>query len=127
MKAIAVVWLIACLIAISAYAGVANFSNATNLTITTGGSWQSLFAAPPSGTRQALWIENPCTSTSQGVATAESLFIGFGTKPTSTTAGGVVELTSCGSLTMSGPYINQQAVWVYAATTSHAFFAAQTQ
>lgn len=123
-------WLLLILLLISpvvVYAGVAPFTNASPLTITTGGTWQALFAAPTTGTRQALWIENPCTATSQGIASSENLFIGFGTQPTSTTTGGVVELQACGSLTMSGPYITQQAVWVYGATTSHAFFAAQTK
>lgn len=110
---------------VAAYAGVAGLVNATKLTITTGGTWQALFASPTSGTRQSLWIENPCTTTSQGV-TAESLFIAFGAKPTSGTSG-AFELSSCGSLVMAQPYISQQAVWVYAATTSHAFEAAQTQ
>lgn len=99
--------------------------NASPTTITTGGTWQAMF--PQNYNRSTLWIENPCNATTQGIVTAESLFVGFGTKPTSTTAGGVVELASCGSLVMTGPYVSQQAIWVESATSAHSFYGAQSQ
>lgn len=98
--------------------------NANPLTITSGGTWQVLF--PINNNRSTLWIENPCTATTQGIVTAESIFIAFGANPVSGTAGSF-ELQACGSLTMTGTYVSQQPVWIYAATTSHAFAAAQTQ
>lgn len=102
--------------------------NAPTLTVTTGGVWQSLFTA--NGNRSTLWIENPCTATSQGISTAESLFVYFipsgGACLASGTAG-AFELTSCGSIEMDDTYRSQQAICVYAATTNHAFTAAQTQ
>lgn len=97
--------------------------NAATLSITTGGAWQALF--PLNTNRSTIWIENPCNATSQGIVTAESLFVAFGNKPTTTA--GAFELTSCGSLVMTGPYVSQQAVWVYGATTSHAYIGAQSQ
>lgn len=107
-----------------AFAAVGPLVNASTLTVTSGGTWQALFAANKN--RSTLWIENPCLSTSQGIVTAESIFIAFGTKPTSGT-GGTFEIASCGSLVMTGPYVSQQAVWIYATTTAHAFEAAQSQ
>jgi len=97
--------------------------NAATLSITTGGTWQAMF--PVNTNRSTIWVENPCNATSQGIATAESLFVAFGNMPTTTA--GAFELTSCGSLVMTGPYVSQQAVWVYGATTSHAFIGAQSQ
>jgi hypothetical protein len=100
--------------------------NASTLTITSGGTWQALFAA--NNNRSTLWIQNPCTATSQGIVTAESIFVAFGTLPTvAPTTGGPFEMAACGSLVMSQEYVSRQAVWIYAATTSHAFAAAQTK
>lgn len=105
---------------------VGPFVNASPTTITTGGTWQVLFKA--NSNRSTLWVENPCSATTQGIVTAESLFLGYGSPaPTSTTTGGVVELAACGSLVMPGGYVTQQEIWVFAATSSHAFYAAQTQ
>ncbi len=115
--------LLAILLPSLSFAAEGPLVNATTLTITSGATWQALFAANTN--RSTLWIENPCTATSQGV-TAESIFIAFGTEPVSGTAG-AFELAACGSLVMVSPYVSQQAVWVYAATTSHAFQAAQTK
>lgn len=115
---------------ISVFAAVGNLVNAGTLTITTGGTWQTLFAL--NNNRSTLWIENPCTSTSQGIATAESLFIYFvptgGSCPAPATTAGAFELTSCGSLVQTpNGYVSQQQICVYSATTAHAFQASQTQ
>jgi hypothetical protein len=103
---------------------------ATVLSITTGGTWQVLFAA--NGNRKTLWIENYCSTTTQAV-TAESLFVYF--LPPSTTAPttasgpslGAFELASCGSQVFTGSYMTQQAVYVLGATTGHQLAAWQTQ
>lgn len=113
---------------VSVYAAQGALGNATTLTITAGGTWQTLFAQNLN--RSTLWIENPATATSQGIVTAESLFIYFipvnGTCLASGTTG-AFELVAGGSLVMTGPYVSQQAICIYAATTSHTFEAAQTK
>lgn len=110
-----------------AFGAVGPLVNASPLTITAGGTWQQLFAAA-SGNRSTIWIQNPCTTTSQGIGTTESIYVSFSTlAPSGVTSGGVFELAACGSLVMTGPYISQQKVWVYGATTSHAFAAAASQ
>lgn len=109
---------------IDAFAAVGKLVNAATLTMTAGGTWQALF--PTNQNRSTIWVENPCSATTQGIGSAESLFISFSSAAPSSTAG-AFEITSCGSLVMTGPYVSQQPVWVYAATTSHAFIAAQSQ
>jgi len=108
-----------------AFAAVGPLVNASTLTITTGGTWQTMFAKNQN--RSTLWIENPCSATTQGITTAESLFVAFGSAPSGGGTSGTFELAPCGTLTMTGSYISEQAVYVYAATTNHAFEAAQTQ
>lgn len=124
----ALIFLILLLFSMPATAAEGNLSNAATLTITSGGAWQSLFAANLN--RSTLWIENPATATSQGIVTAESLFIYFvptgGACPVSGTAG-AFELVAGGSLVMTPNYVSQQAICVYATTISHAFQAAQTR
>jgi hypothetical protein len=103
---------------------------ASVLAITTGGTWQVLFAA--NGNRTTLWIENYCTSTSQAV-TPESLFVYFlppSTAAPTTASGpslGAFELAACGSQVFTGSYMTTQAVYVLAATSLHAFAAWQSQ
>lgn len=108
---------------VAALAAVGPLVNASTLAITTGGTWQALF--PANQNRSAILIENYCNASSQGIMTAESLFVAFGAQP-STTAG-AFELTNCQVLQMVDNYVSQQAVWVYATTTAHAFQAAQTK
>lgn len=124
-----IIFLAFILLPIQCFAATGALYNATTLAMTSGGTWQTLFPAA-SGNRAALYIENPCTATSQNIVTAESLFIYFippgGSCLNSGTAG-AFELSACGSLVMTGPYLTQQAICVYAATTSHAFGAAQTR
>ena len=104
---------------------------AATLSITTGGTWQSLFAA--NNNRTTLWIQNYCTATSQGITTAESLFVYFlptgGTAPTSASGPslGAFELAACGSQVFADQYMTKQAVYVVGATTSHQFTGWQSQ
>ena len=124
-----------CLLAGSAAAQVKtlNLFPAATLTITTGGTWQQVF--PANNNRVTLWIENYCSTTTQGV-TAESLFVYFQqyTNPSTpiTPSGtpqsiGAQELAACGSVVFNGTNTPLQAIWVYAATTAHAFSAWQNQ
>lgn len=101
------------------------FVNASTLTITSGGAWQSLF--PVTSGRASIWIENPATATSQGIGTAESLFFYIipvsGSCLVSGTAG-AFELTPGGSFVQT---INttSQALCVYSGTTGHAFIGSE--
>jgi hypothetical protein len=103
---------------------------AVTLSVTTGGTWQLMFAA--NGNRTTLWIENYCSATTQGV-TAESLFVYFlppATAAPTTASGpslGAFELATCGSQVFTGSYMTTQAVYVLGATTGHQFTAWQTQ
>ena len=109
---------------------VGPMSPATPLSVTTGGTWQLAFAA--NGNRTTLWIENYCSTTTQGV-TAESLFVYFlppSTAAPTTASGpslGAFELASCGSQVFTGSYMTTQAVYVLGATTGHQFAAWQSQ
>jgi hypothetical protein len=104
---------------------------AATLSITTGGTWQVLFAA--NNNRSTLWIQNYCTATSQNITTAESLFVYF--LPPSTTAPtsasgpslGAFELAACGSQVFADQYMTKQAVYVVGATTAHQFTGWQSQ
>ena len=104
---------------------------ASTLSITTGGTWQLLFDA--NGNRTTLWIENYCSASTQGIVTAESLFVYFlppGTAAPTSASGpslGAFELAACGSQVFTGSYMTTQAVYVLGATTSHAFAAWQSQ
>jgi hypothetical protein len=100
-----------------------SLSAANTLSITTGGSWQLLFSK--TNTRNDLFVENYCTTTSQNIGTAESLFVWFGngTPSGNPWANGSVELAACGSQTFDASFVVSQSVWVYAATTGHAFAA----
>ena len=101
------------------------------LSVTTGGTWQAAFAA--NNNRSTLWIQNYCNATSQGITTAESLFVYF--LPPSTTAPttasgpslGAFELAACGSQVFADQYMTKQAVYVVGATTGHQFTAWQSQ
>lgn len=110
---------------------VGPISPATPNTITTGGTWQVLFAANTN--RATLWIQNYCSSGTQGIGAPESLFIYFlpsGAIAPTTQSGpslAAFELTSCGSQTFAGNYMTKQAVYVLGASTNHAFAAWQAQ
>lgn len=104
---------------------------ASTLSITTGGTWQVLFAA--NSNRTTLWIENYCTTGSQGTGSLESLFVYFlpqgGTAPTNQSGPslGAFELSSCGSQVFADSYITRQAIYVVATSTGHQFTAWQSQ
>jgi hypothetical protein len=108
-----------------------NFSPASPLAVTLGGTWQLLFAANTN--RKTLWVENYCSTTTQNIGATESLFIYFlppSTAAPTTAAGptlGAFELVACGSQVFSGTYNSTQAVYVLGATTGHAFAAWQTK
>jgi hypothetical protein len=86
--------------------------------IATGGTFQKVFDANPN--RLRLFTQNYCSATTQGIATAESLFIVTApTQPTSTA--GAIELTSCGTYETSPVAISTDILWIMAATTGHKF------
>jgi hypothetical protein len=84
--------------------------------ITAGGTSQTLAAI--NTVRKRILIVNPCTATSQNIATAESLFINF-TSAASPTAGGSVELAPCGSYDSGAGPVTTELIAVNAATTAH--------
>lgn len=88
--------------------------------IATGGTSQKLMDS--NGGRRRVIIENPQSATSQGIGTAENLFINF-TLPASSTNGGSIELLPGGSYDSdSGPCTVEQ-INVVAATTGHQYMA----
>ena len=88
--------------------------------ITSGGTSQALMAA--NSARRRLVIQNPGSSTSQGIVAAESLFINF-SGPASSSKGNSIELLSGGSYDSdSGPCTTEQ-INVVAVTTGHQYFA----
>lgn len=88
-------------------------------TITSGGVSQTLAASNAS--RRYLLIQNPCSASSQGIATAESLFINFTSAASATSAS--VELAPCGSYTTEAGPVTTELITVLGATTAHAFTA----
>lgn len=88
--------------------------------ITTAATSQTLFAARPG--RRFLLVQNPSTATGQGITTAESLWIGFGTA--ATTAPPSMELVT-GALVIFDVAVDPQEITVIAATAGHAFTARQ--
>ena len=84
--------------------------------ITTGGTDQTQLATNTQHT--TVWIENYCSATSQGIATAESLWVNLGA---TAAVGKGFELAACGSQVFQLNYPNQQSLHVYAATTGHQF------
>lgn len=84
--------------------------------VSTGGLDQIQLTS--NGQRTTVWIENYCNATSQGIGTAESLWVNFGA---AAAVGTGFELTSCGSAVFQGNYPVQQAVHVYSTTSGHQF------
>lgn len=95
--------------------------NATNRSgsIAAGGSSQTAIAANSS--RKGFLIQNPCTATTQGISTAENLFINF-TSAASTSAGTSIELGPCDSFSSVGT-ITTETITVTATTTGHKYVA----
>lgn len=88
--------------------------------ITTGGTSQTLAAANTA--RRRIVIQNPCTTTGQNIAAAESVFINF-TSAASATAGTSFELAPCGSYDSGTGPVTTELITVVGATTSHKFVA----
>lgn len=88
--------------------------------VVTGGTSQTL--APANPTRRRIFIENPCSLTTQGIAGAETLFINFGVAA-SATAGTSIEIATCGSYDSGPGLAPQEAINVTALTTNHKFTA----
>lgn len=87
--------------------------------ITSGGASQTAIASNTS--RKRYLIENPCTATSQGIATAESLFVNFTAAAAANTTS--VELAACGSIDSAAGPVTTEAITVLGNTTSHKFIA----
>ena len=83
--------------------------------ITTGGTAQTL--APANTNRRYLLIQNPLSATTQGIATAESLFINFTT--TAVAGPPSIELAPGDIFVMEGFSVSTELVSVIAATTGH--------
>lgn len=97
----------------------ANYTNKSGA-ITLGGTAQTLSAI--NTTRKRIIIENPCTATSQGIATAENLFINF-TTAASIAGGNSFELVACGSFDSGSGPVSTELISVIAATTNHKWIA----
>ena len=88
--------------------------------ITAGGAWQQL--APQNMSRMRLFVENYCSATTQGISTAESIFIAASvTTPTSLV--GSIEVSPCGTYSSDTVVVSTNPIWVYANTTGHLFAA----
>lgn len=83
-------------------------------TITTGGTFQALFAANTA--RKGCFIQNP-------VAATETLYIGWPASPTPTTANAASLGAGASFNCIVGGVVIDDAISVEAATTAHAFVA----
>jgi hypothetical protein len=88
--------------------------------ITSGGTSQALIVA--NSRRNRVIVENPCTTTSQGIGATESLFINF-TSAASTSNGKSIELAACGSFDSGPGPVSTEAITVNAVTTGHQYMA----
>lgn len=88
-----------------------------SLSLTTGGTAQQAIAS--NSTRKGCTIQNPGTSTDQGITTAENAYVNFG--GTAGTTNGSFELLPGSSISCSpnGITTTGQSVSVIAATTGH--------
>lgn len=84
--------------------------------VTTGGTDQVQLTS--NGQRNTFWIENYCSATSQGIVTAESLWVNFGA---AASVGTGFEISTCGTNVFLSNYPVQQDLHIYAATTGHQF------
>lgn len=90
--------------------------------ITVGGAWQMIAAANPA--RQRLFIQNYCSSATQGISASESVFLSVSpvmppTSPLAAPTG--IELVTCGSYDTSTAVVGTAMVWLWAATTGHRY------
>lgn len=93
-----------------------------NLTLTTGGTAQTLIASNAS--RRKFYIQNPCTAAGQGIAAVESIYISF-TGSAGVNNGTSIEILACGSYESDAGPISTQAISVNAATTNHKIVAGE--
>lgn len=91
--------------------------------VTLGGTSQQMMAANTS--RKYLLIQNPSTTAGQNIATAETLFVRFGSTAATVNTGTSFEIVSGASLVMEGSFVSTQAVQVIAATTAHKWLAVE--
>jgi hypothetical protein len=117
-----VIWLVTELLPVSAQAPAFQTGNVNAVTdrsgsIATGGTSQQ--AAPQNLSRKRLVVENPCTTTSQGIGTTESLFFTF--TSAAQTVGASIELAACGVWDSGAGPVSTEPVNVIAATTGHKF------
>ena len=94
--------------------------------VTVGGSWQSVIPASPG--RYRIFIQNPCSAQTQGIANTESIFQTVSpTQPTynPTDTPGAIELPTCWAYDSSPNVIGTEQVWLWAATAGHRFDALQ--
>lgn len=88
-----------------------------SLSLTLGGTAQNAIAS--NAARKACTIQNPLTSTDQGIATAESLYVNFGGAAAAASTSFVVLPGQSISCAPSGNTVITAAVSVVAATTAH--------
>src|SRR5258708_2804096 len=88
--------------------------------IAVGGTSQS--GIPANGNRRRMIIQNPATATSQGIGTAENLFINF-TGGASSTTGNSIELLPGGSYDSDSGPCSVEQINIVAATTNHQYLA----
>lgn len=93
--------------------------------VTVGGTSQTLVGANTS--RKRIVIENPCSTTTEGIAATENLFIDLAGGTASTSNGTSVELQPCGSFDSGNGPVMTNAITVNAATSSHRWIAKETQ
>lgn len=107
---------------IGAVASVGATATARGLAITTGGTSQTLIAANAS--RKAFTIQNPCSASEQGIATAEDLAINLTSASTLTTSANLAVLAPCASFSMgiTAGLVSTELVTGIAATTSHVVY-----
>lgn len=87
--------------------------------IASGGVSQTLAVANTS--RRRLFIMNPATATSQNIATAESLFVNFGTAAALNSTS--MEITPGGSYDSEAGPVTTQSITVISTTAGHLFVA----
>jgi hypothetical protein len=84
--------------------------------VVSGGTDQIQLAA--NNQRTTVWIENYCSATTQGIGSAESIWVNFGA---AAAVGTGFELSACGSQVFQGNYPVTQALHIFASTTGHQF------
>ena len=107
----------------SASTAIAVTATSRGITLTLGGTSQQIMAV--NAGRHGFLIQNPCTATEQGIATAENAYVNFTAAAATNTNVNTAVLSPCSSFSMGidGPYIDTEAINVNAATTGHIIYA----